>query len=283
MANALAYVLDGGIQQILSGSAGLESYSPYSFKVGDQALFVPDTDETQPRGTIVYTGDTTLMQARKVSASEVRFSFIIPEGAGPFNIGNCVMYTMDATGIPTPFAMIVLPFVIPKKVAAYDTGTVGLAVPGNRLLINFTLSQQIATNPGSTVAVTVQVISPQYSNLSYYDTDSNLPAGELMPWNQFILQRSDLTGGPAFVTKDANNQYWVTPFFHDLHSPLYDVLGGGTAGDNYSQDDFPVLWGHKLSTNNALYRSKIGGAPIKYAGSALNSVGGAPIKIPQQG
>lgn len=281
MANAQAYVLDGGIQQILTGSAGFGSYAPSSFSVGDSALFVPATTETQPRGNIVYTGSSALMQSRVVSTNQVRFSFILPEGAGPFDVGNCVMYTISDAGSVVPFLMVVLPYVIPKKVAAYDTGTVGLAVPGNRLLINVTMSQTIATNPGSTVEVDVQVISPEYANLSYYDNEANLPAGELMPWQQFIMQNCSFTNGPAFVSKDADNRYWITPFFHDLHDPNYDVLGGGFSGDNYLDDDLPVLWGHKLSTNDGLYRGIIGGAPLSASDSALTAVGGAPIAIPQ--
>lgn len=280
MAKVQAYILNGGRDQILSASAGFGRYVPYSFSVGDTAAFVPTSNETQARGNIVYTGDSNLMQSRLLEDGEVRYSFIIPEGAGPFNVGNVVMYTMGGSGVPTPFMMVVLPYPIPKKVSAYDTGTVGLGVPGNRLLVNITLKQEIVDPNNPDISITIHIISPEYANLSFLDTDSNVPAPELNPWSQFILHETDLTKTPAFVSKDSQDQYWIMPFFKQLHSPNYDVLGGGVVGDKHIEADFPTMWGHRFITPDSQYRGVIGGASFKNAGATPQSVGGAPFIKP---
>lgn len=275
-------LLTGGQAQVLNSASGFGSYAPSSFKVGSAAGFTDlSAAEVAPRGDITFSGDALLMQSRQLATGTTRFTLVLPEGAGPFTVGNVVMYTRGLNG-EVPFAMMVLPFPITKKVSAYDSGGLNLPNPGSSILINITL-KQIVLNDGdnSDVTITVQVVSPEYANLPYEGRESDLPAPELIPWDQFILQETELTGGPAFVTKDGDNALWVMPFLKEIYHPKYNTLGGGVRGDDYREVDFPIITGHRYRTDNSRYRGQLGFGGYKDATVASEPVGFAPYKLEQ--
>lgn len=278
MARAKLYLLDGGNRQILSAAAGFSSFAPHSFVIGDLAGFegVQKTEKT-PRGNTVYTGDGTLMQSRLLEEGVVRYTMIVPEGVGPFKIGNLIMNTVGLNQEPVPYAMLVLPFPIYKKASEFDSGASGLPNPGNRLLFSFTIKHEIVD--GTSDDVLIEVIAPEYSNLPYFDSEARVPAPALVPWAQFILQKPALTGVPALVARGSDDRFWIQPFYRDLRHPAYNVMSGGASGDGYRQSPYSWLWGQRFLTAKADFRGTIGGYPFKAIGVAnLNRVGGVPFK-----
>lgn len=279
MAKAKVKLLDGGKRQILSAAAGFASFAPHSFEVGTVAGFNDArSDEIHPRGELVFTGSSYLMQARLVDEGTVKYTMVLPEGAGPFQVGNIVMNAVAVGHAPVPYAMIILPFRIEKKLSEYDVGPNGLANPGNRMMISITVKHQVHDTEDADNVI-VEVIVPEYANLPYIDSELNLPTTDLFPWSQFIIQRAALSGQPALATKGDDDRYWIMPFFKDIRHPKYNVLGGGNVGDGYRESNYGWLWGHTYRTEQASYRGSIGGYPYTAVGvAALNRVGGVPYK-----
>lgn len=277
MAKAKVKLLEGGRRQILSAAAGFASFAPHSFKVGDLAGFIDaSATETLPRGDIVFTGDAYLMQARLQDEGAVKYTMMLPEGAGPFNVGNIVMYTVAVGQQPVPYAMIILPFRINKKLSEYDIGPNGMPNPGNRMMISLTVKHRVH-DVDDVDNIIVEVIAPEYANLPYFDRETNLPSPSLNPWSQFIVQRAALTGQPALATKGDDERYWIMPFFKDIRHPKYNVMSGGISGDGYKETEYGWLWSHRYTTPEGQYKGSIGGYSYTSIGvAALNRVGGVP-------
>lgn len=280
MAKAKVKLLREGRKVILSAASGFASFAPHSFQVGTLAGFNDASeDETVPRGDIVFTGDSYLMQARRVDEESVKYTMVLPEGTGPFMVGNIVMNAVAVGQQPIPYAMIILPFRIEKKLAEYDTGISGLPNPGNRMAISLTVKHRVH-DYDDVDNVIVDVIAPEYANLSFFDDESGLPSADLNPWSQFILQNSLLTKHPSIVSKGVDGRYWIMPFFKDIRHPKYNVLSGGIAGDNYRESRYGWLWGHQYSTEEGKFKGSIGGYTYSSIGvAALNRVGGVPYVI----
>lgn len=284
MAKTRVKLLNGGREQVLSAASGFGSFTCHSFKVGTTAGFYDTVlpTETQPRGNVVFTGDSYLMQARLTSTDTSRLSMMLPEGSGPFDVGNVVMYTTGRSGEAIPFAMVVLAFPIPKVISAFDTGQGGLNLPnpGNRFLISITLKHEVLEAGDPDTDVVVNVVTPEYSNLPSYGTEVDLPAAGVQPWNQFILQRATFGKRPGLVTKTTDGQHYVMPFFRNVRNPKYNVLDGGVLGDDYRESPYEWANGGRFVTPESSYRGKMGGAPFRNSsGPATRRVGGVPFRV----
>lgn len=259
MAKPRAIILDGGRAQILNAAVGVSAFIPHSFVIGDAAGFVPTRQELLQRGTKVFEGDVTLMENRVQTVGVARYTVSIPEGEGPFDVGNAILYTLDSEGEIVPFAMVVLPYAVKKKVSEYELADSNYPVPGHRFVIAITVKHELVEQDND-AAIVVEVISPEYANLAFFPTEASVPEPDLNPHAQFVINRHLLSGTPTFATKGDDGRYWAMPFLTDLRHPKYTVLDGGASGDGYRDEGMGFLWGHRFDTPDNVYKGVIGGA-----------------------
>lgn len=262
MARPIAKVQTPGRHEMLEAASGLNAFALHSFRVGDAAGFAPTTGETNQRGAMVFQGNAALMQTRVLKEGVIRYSVILPEGAGPFDVGNVLLYIQNVQNEIVPLVMLVMPFTVPKALAAFD-GDPNYYVPGNRFMLSVTITHELL-DVDNDAAVVVEVISPEYSNLAFFENEAKVPAPELNPYGQFILQAHLLTNAPALVTKTDDNRYWANPLLKDMRHPKYNVVDGGISGDGYREQNLHFLWGHRFETADAEYAGNMGGVDFDF-------------------
>lgn len=258
MAQEVKAVIKTEGQALIGGAhSGYSRFAPHSFKLGSGFGYTPVMGGNAPNGTVVFTGDASMMSVKLITANTVRYTLTVPEGVGPFDFGSVVLYANAFDGTPLAFLEAALPFSIPKVVADPNlSNATPFPKPGSRLVISFFHSWNPVTDDSS---VTVVVQAPAYANIPKFDSDANLPAPSLNPWEQFVLDNHSLTGSPAIVTKRSDGSYWGLPLEQNVMSPRFGVLSGGFSGDGYVNDQRGYAWGHKYTTPNDAYKGQVGG------------------------
>ena len=272
MSDISATFLHKGKSLISGALTGFSTLSIYSFKVGDTAGFTPSPDEVDIRGNKVFTGYPGLVQSKQIEDDTVRHTLVIPENAGPFTMGNVFIYAYNLDGIEVPFMAISFPFAV-KKIRSDPQldNSLSVPTPGTRFVINVEIKHSIF---GEVLAV--NVVSPEYSSLAFFDTESSVPPSNINPHNQFVVNRDTRVGAPVLVSKKSDGSLWGTPLNQDFRSPKFGILDGGNSGDNYLPNPIPVLSGALYTTDTDEFGGQIGGMPYnhEYNGNVDSSVGG---------
>lgn len=267
-----AVLLDAGKRLLTGALTGFTAIGPVKFRIGDTAGFTPDKTDTDIRGNLVFEGLSGLTQTRRIADDTVRYTLVITEEFGPFDIGNIVLFCSHADAEAEPMVSVVLPFKVRKNAGNVDLGdSLDVPTPGNRFVINITIQHSVE---GSNV--TVNVTDPQFSSLPFYATRYDIPAYQLNPWNQFVVHNDDRIGTPTLVTKRSDGSYWGIPFWQNFRSSKFGIFDGGVAGDGRAADNFGYAWGNFYLTIDSLYDGALGGSnyndpPSSYVGV----VGGA--------
>lgn len=267
-----AVLLDSGKRLITGALTGFTAIGPVKFRVGDLAGFTPDKTDTDIRGTLVFEGLAGLTQVRRIADDTVRYTLVITEQHGPFDMGNVVLFCSHADAEPSPMVSVVFPFKVRKNAGNVDLGdSLDVPTPGNRFTINITIKHSVEGE-----VVTVNVTDPQFSSLPFYATRYDIPAYALNPWGQFVVHNDDRIGTPTLVTKRSDGSYWGVPFWQNFRSPKFGIIDGGVAGDGRAADNLGYAWGNFYLTPEDLYDSALGGSgytanPSSYVGV----VGGA--------
>lgn len=239
------------------GFSGYSRFAPYGFKLGSGFAYTPTRDGNQPNGTIVYEGGPGMITSKMVSLNSVRYTLTVPEGVGPFDFGSVVLYMNAFDGTPLAFLEASFPYAIPKVIS--DPGISNASPfpkPGSRVVISFFHTWNPLTDES---AITVQLLPAAYANIPKFDSDVNLPAPAVNPWEQFVIDNHSLTGSPAIVAKRSDGSYWGLPLEQNVMSPKFGVLSGGHAKDGYVNDQRGYAWGHKYTTPNDAYKGQVGG------------------------
>lgn len=272
-------ILDEGATLINGALTGYSRFAPHSFKIGDQAGFTPVATDSDVSGSTVFVGNSNYIHAKAVDSNTVQYTMVVPEGEGPFDVGNIVMFAASLTNEPLAIVKCVLPFTIPKKVSDPNLSNGSpFPKPGGRLIISVTLSHRIVGDVGDT-NITVQVLAPSFASMPYYPDELSVPPVLTQPWNQFVLHNHTQIGTPALVTKRADQSYWAMPVFQNLRHPKFGHIVGGHVGDGYQTDQHAWVWGHKYSTPNNRYKGQIGGHGYQnLTVYEPRTIGGAPYR-----
>lgn len=261
--------LNQGAGTLLDRAIDLFGVDIHSFIIGDAVDFDADPNETAPRGNITFTGDKSLVKIKYLNSDkDLRISLVIPEEYNGIEVGNIVVYALHR-GTIKPVISIVLPNLVKKEAVFPDfEPSTSFKYPSTRLIISLTV-KYVDQQPFDDV--TINVVSPEFSNLPFYGHSSDVPPGNLNPYQQFLINQMDMAGGvPALVTKDLANSYWSTPLWQDINSPKYGILDGGQDGDNYEIDRTKWLWGGWFITPDAKYNGLINGG--SFVGGDANPV-----------
>jgi hypothetical protein len=252
-------LLNKGRELVDAALTGRARYAPYAFKLGSSVNFTPAKTETDVTGATVFTGGPELIQARATSQGTVRYSMTLPEGSGPFDFGNIVLFANTSDGQALPLIKIALPFLVRKEPATTTLDPDNpYPRPGDRMVITAYIVQNIEDSDG-VPSITVTVTAPASAGLPMFDDESTLPPPVSQPWNQFVIQKHSLTGTPVIGTKDANDTYWGSPLRQNLRDPNFGVNHGGYAGQGYSAPTNTWAWGHKYETADIKFSGQIGG------------------------
>lgn len=250
--------LNQGPGTLLDRAIDLFGVDIHSFIIGDAVDFVTNPAETAPRGNITFTGDRSLIQIKYLNNDkDLRISLVIPEEYNGMDVGNIVVYAKHR-GAVVPIISIVLPNIVKKEAVFPDVEpSTNFKYPGTRLIISLTV-KYVDQQPFDDV--TINVVSPEFSNLPFYGHSADVPAGNLNPYQQFIVNVLDNAGGmPGLVTKDLNDSYWTSPLWQDIDSPKFGVLDGGSGSDGYELDRTKWLFGGWFITPDAKFTAVISG------------------------
>lgn len=274
MSDIKAVFLDSGKRLVTGALAGFSIFSIHSFKIGDSFGFEPNKEDLQPTGTVVFTGFNGLTQTKATAEDTVRYTIIVPEHAGPFMMGNMVIYGAHLDGVEIPFLSVVFPFSIQKiKSEPPVAGVITPPTPGSRFSINIDIKHSLE----EIEEVTVNVVSPEYASLPFYANETQVPAPELNPWSQFIVSYDSRTKSPVLVTRDSTGVYWALPMQSNFKDPKLGIMDGGIQGDGLGPSPYDILSGHWYATPDDDYAGSIGG--LTYTDSVSNedlSLGGIP-------
>lgn len=276
MSNILITKLNRGAGTLLERAIDLFGVDIHSFVIGDAFDFVPDPSESAPRGQITFTGDRSLVKVKYFDNDmSMRISMVIPEDYNNVRIGNVVAYAFSQGQI-VPILSIVLPNIVTKTSAFPELEPeVKFKYPSSRLVISAVV-QYVEETPFD--QVTINLISPEFSNLHFYGHSNDIPLGGVNPHQQFILNQMDGAGAtPAFVTKDADDSYWTTPLWQDLNSPKFGIIDGGVHGQGYDEPRMKWLWGGMFSTDNTEFGGMIGGGDLASNDPESITIGFAPF------
>lgn len=272
MADVTAILLREG-RRLLSGAlAGMTGVGPTHFRVGPTAGFTPQDTDTDVRGGLAFEGKSGLIQIRMVAVDTVRYTMIITEAFGPFDIGNIVMYASNGDDNALPMFEVVLPFAVKKTRGDPDlNNATPFPSPGNRFTINVTIKHSLDGDD-----INIEVINPEFASLPVFDTQLNIPPAAINPWQQFVVHNDTRVNSPVVVSKDEAGQYWGIPFWQNLRSPKFGVIDGGVSGDNHLEEQGAFLWGYFYLTPNILLTGTLGSTGyIQDNDSYVGNIGGA--------
>lgn len=256
MADVKAVLLDSGKRLITGALTGFSALGPTKFRVGTSAAFEPLSTDTDITGGVVFEGLSGLIQSRRIADDTVRYTMVIPESYGPFQIGNIVMWASHSTGEEFPLVKVVLPFTVSKIVSDPDVGSQQpMPIPGNRFTINITIKHSIDADD-----VTVDVINPDFASLTFFDNEQNVPPPVLNPYFNFVVNFDTRTGTPSLVSQKDDGTQWGIPFWRNLRDPKFAVIDGGVVGDGRINDGHSFLWGYFYTTPNELLHGEVGGS-----------------------
>lgn len=265
-------LLNAGKDLITSSMTGFSLFAPFKYEIGNAYGFDPNATDTTARGTIVHTGNALEVQSRRMSEDTARYTITIPESAGPFSIGNIVLYCTMWNATPIPMFSVVLPFLYEKAVSnSIVSNNVQYPTPGNRFIVNITIKHSVEAT-----GVTVNIQTPTFSSLPFYADDTTYPPPGLNPWTTFVLHYDSRTNMPSLVTTRADGTQWGIPSWQNIRNPKFGVADGGQMGDGYAPTGLSYLWGQRYSTPPSSYRGKIGGSSYAFpAGNFIGNLGGS--------
>lgn len=251
-----ATLLETGKRLTSGALAGFSRFAPHSFKCGATADFTFSPSEVAHRGSLVYTGSASLIQTRIVTFNTVRYTCVLPEGVGPFTFGNLVLFSSDFNGEPIPFVGISFPFALTKTLSDPNWNNSNpFPKPGNRLVISITVTHSEITDDSR---ITVNLLTPTYSNLPFFEDETVLPPAESQPWPQFVLHNHTSRGMPVFVSKRDDDTYWGAPM-QNIQHPHFGFIDGGVSGDSYQTSQHAWLDGRYYTTLAGQYSGVMGG------------------------
>ena len=194
-----------------------------AYRVGQAANFTPLVTALNVAPVSVYQGDTANIATSLINEDNVRYVVTVPEIAGPFNVGNIMLFLKNDDGVLIPYLYGVLPVAIPK----YKNNPP--ATIGNKLV--FTLTAKY-TNVSE--AFDLIITPPMYASLTNYRDEYELPNPQASSYQEAVLQNNTVTGSPAMVARrERDNSWFVNTFFQRLDDPSWGTLSGGVVGDNY--------------------------------------------------
>jgi hypothetical protein len=191
------------------------------YQIGDSSGFVPNGNEENQIGSLVYFGNENTIITSTLSNEEIRYTITLDEGIGNFTVGNIVIYgDLDDSNDLKPFAIVSL------NVGQQKIATIG-NTQGNRIIIVFIL--KLSNNSG-TVSVTIPNV--QNSNLPNYETEKNLPDAADSAFRSLTITSHSKLLKPSFgIKKESNNTWLGTPFMDRVDNPRFGWLWGGVCGD----------------------------------------------------
>lgn len=256
MADVKAILLNNGKRLLTGALTGFSAITPAKFRIGERAGFEPENTAVDVQGALVFEGLAGLMQVRRIADDTVRYTMMITENYGPFNIGNLVLYCAGADGVEQAMVHVVLPFTVRKELATPDLANpTPYPTPGSRFTINVTIRHSLEGDD-----IVVEVVNPEYSALPYYPTEQEIPASAINPWPQFVIHADTRIQTPTLVAKRSDGSYWGVPFWQNLRSPKFGVIDGGMVGDGHLGEFGSFLWGYYYLTPNSQLNGQVGGA-----------------------
>lgn len=276
MADVKAVILTPGKALLTQALTGYKLFYPSRFDVAPNIGFIPSEGANIPNGPVVFSGNKNLIQARQMAVDTARFTLVIPEGEGPFQIGNIMMYAENDAGTVVPFAYIVLPFQYTKDISDPNLSNVpqnaNVPIPGNRFVCNITIKHSITAT-----SMSISIVTPTFSSLAFFDSMDRVPPPVLNPWTTFVSHDDERTNTPALLTRRNDDTYWGIPFWQNYRDPAFGTIDGGIIGDGYKARPEGYAWGNSYLTPNSKYSGTIGGSSYGTPNSDYNStVGGLP-------
>lgn len=273
MADVKVAILNSGKIFLTQALVGYRLFKPSYFQVAENIGFTPAPGDSVPNGPIVYTGNRLQIQAKQLASDKARYILTIPEGAGPFKIGNIMMFAENEDTAPSPFASIVLPFQYDKVVSDPNLQSSinnAVPIPGNRFVCNITIKHSV-----DATSMTVEIETPTFSSLGFFANIAEIPAPSMNPWNTFVALHDPRSLTPALVTKRTDDTYWGVPFWQNFRDPNFGKIDGGLVGDGYKADQEGYLWGNSYLTPSSEFSGAIGGSTYDTADADYTSaVGG---------
>jgi hypothetical protein len=259
-AEVRAIVLDEGKQLVSGALVGTHTFGAFYFRLGTAYNFTPDGTATDVTGGF-WDSTANLVQTKNVSPGVTRYTMTIPEGVGPLEFGNIMLFANRSDGVKLPYLHIILPFPVRKEASSISSA--GLTAedvyprPGDRVVITATVVQRIMDE---STPVTVTVTAPSYAGLPLFDDETLVPPAATVSWEQFVIAEHTATGTPTIVAKrQSDDTYWAIPFFQDLKDPSFGTIDGGRAGEGYQPGVYTWVWGHRYMTDDADYSGQVGG------------------------
>jgi len=220
----ITVLLDSGTTALAKAIAEGVPLQVVAYHVGEAANFTPTTNATDVLPTAVYVGDAATIAPSTVNQNEIRYIITLMETAGPFNVGNIMLFLQlgdDPTLIPYLYG--VLPVPVPKY-QSNPPQTIG-----DRVVFNMT-----AKYVNITTAFALTVTTPEFASLPNYIDESGLPPASNTAYQQSVLQNVTTTGSPAIALRRyMDNSWYLAAFTQRLDDPNYGALQGGIVGDGY--------------------------------------------------
>lgn len=256
MSDIKAKFLNSGKRLITGALSGFSIVSIHSFQIGTDFGFEPSETDEVPRGNIVFTGYSGLTQSKALTDDTVRHTLLLPEGIGPFTMGNIIVSGTHLDNSAVPFLSISLPFAVEKIRGDPNLNdTMAAPIPGSRFVIHVDIKHSIF---GPVPSVTV--VTAEYANLSFFDTENSIPPPSLNPYSQFVVNHDTRTKSPALVSKRSDGTYWGIAMFQNYRDPKFGILDGGIEGDDYSPTQYGFISGYFYTTPDSEYVATVGGA-----------------------
>lgn len=273
MADIKAKFVEKGKRLITGALTGFSVMSIHSFQIGTDFGFEPSETDEVARGTVVFTGYSGLTQSKAITDDTVRHTILLPESIGPFPMGNLVLFGSHLDGTAIPFLSISLPFTVQKiRSDPNFNDTLAAPVPGSRFVIHVDIKHSIF---GPVPSVTV--VTAEYANLAFFDTEGKVPPPSLNPYSQFVVNYDTRTKSPAVVSKRSDGTYWGIAMFQNYRDPKFGILDGGVKGDEYSPTQYGFISGYFYTTPDSEYSATVGGAGYDNGSSNEDQmVGGLP-------
>ncbi|QIG74785.1 hypothetical protein EVC12_150 [Rhizobium phage RHph_I42] len=263
-------ILDAGRIILSDALVGEGPHYASGFRLGDTAGFIPDRTDTGPRGTIVYTGKTMDIAVTRIAVDTVRFVCSVTEMAGPFPVGNCVLYFGDSNGEDVPLVSVAFPYQIIKTPSNDQVTTDGYTLPGSRFAVAITVK---ITDDIEDVEVVV--LPPDYSSLPSFATEDDVPPGNALTFKQAVISFDTRVKTPVLMTVDHNNVRWVQPFYQQMRDPRFGQLDGGVDGEGFGGEAEEIVFGMWYTTHDEDFTvNPVGGATYD-DGPNIQTIGGA--------
>jgi hypothetical protein len=270
MATLNAKILTAGKLVLSNALLGITPAKIHSFKCGDTFGFTPDSNDTAPRGNLVFQTDAASISTSRLSDDTVRYVCSITEQHGPFIVGNLVLYIQDELGNILPFISVVLPVPIQKLNSNPIVTPSGYEVPGTRLSFNVELKHS-----DEVIIATVNVVTPTYGFLPSFETEAEVPIGAALNYKNFVISHHTVVKRPVLGTLDGNAIRWGIPFTQQINDPNFGHLDGGDDSQpHHYYDGIEIIFGNFYTTPELNYTYPVYGGG-SYTENLVAVLGGA--------